>query len=82
MIIEIKRGNGVTEYKWRDLKDILLLLSVIVPIVFGFIFIFQLLELGIVFLIYWGCAYGWLLLFIYANSRDRHAGKQKRSRKR
>ena len=87
MIVEINRGNGMTELKelkeiGRGVKELLLVLSVILPVVLGFIFTDRLLESGVGFLIYWGIYYAWLMLFLYANSskrKDRRAGKQKRS---
>lgn len=86
------RGNGMTEYRMvmepheiaRTIKDSLLVLSVILPVVFGFVFTCQLLETGVFFLIYWAVVYSWLMLFLYANCRkrrDRHTGRRERSRK-
>lgn len=84
MIIEVYRGEGVTELKEvrNGIKEIVLVLSLVLPVVFGFVFTDRLLETGVGFLIFWGAWEAWLLLFLYANSRDRHAGKHRRSRKR
>ena len=51
----------MTELKARDIKDIILLVSVIAPIVFGFVFLFQLLDMGVFFLIY--------MAFIFAGTK-------------
>lgn len=84
MIIEINRGEGVTELKEvrNGIKEIVLVLSLVLPVVFGFIFTDRLLETGVGFLIFWGAWEAWLLLFLYANSRDRRTGRHKRSHKR
>lgn len=86
MIIEIKKGEGITELKhvsiWKDVKEILLVLSVLLPNVLGFVFLVQLLCTGAGFLIYWGIVYGWTLLFTYAQFRkrkDRSTGRRTRS---
>ncbi len=82
IIVEIRRAPGITELKrkreFKDVKDLILVLSVILPIVFGFVFLCQLLDRGAGFLIYWACAYSWLLIFTYANCRkkDRRTGKR------
>lgn len=86
MIIEIDKGNGVRELKnvsiWKDVKEILLVLSVLLPNVLGFVFLVQLLCTGVGFLVYWGIVYGWTALFTYAQFRkrkDRSTGRRTRS---
>ena len=83
MIIEVYRGEGVTELKEvrNGIKEIVLVLSLVLPVVFGFVFTDRLLETGVGFLVFWGAWEAWLLLFLYANSRDRRTGKRKRSHK-
>ena len=83
------KGNGMTEYRMvmepheiaRAVKESLLVLSVILPVILGFVFTAQLLETGIFFLVYWGIVYGWIMVMLYANTRkkDRHAGRHRRS---
>lgn len=87
MIIEVNRGEGVTELVplkrfLRDVKDVFLVLSVVIPNVFGLMFIWHLMRHPAACAVYWLVSYGWLALFTYANCRkrkDRSAGRHSRS---
>ena len=87
-MIEVDMGNGITELVplkrfLRDVKEVFLVLSVVMPIIFGFMFIWHMMRHPAFCVVYWLISYGWLALFTYANCRtkrkDRSAGRHSRS---
>lgn len=58
-----------------SLRDTLILLSVIVPFVFGFLWATCMVQHEAAYIIYWALAYSWLGIVTYANRR-KHGRKK------
>lgn len=58
-----------------SIRDTLILLSVIVPFVFGFLWATCMVQHEAAYIIYWALAYSWLGIVTYANRR-KHGRKK------
>jgi len=74
-----KEGNRSAKkaprFAFSDLHDTLVILSVVLPFVFGFFWSADLLQHEAVYIIYWQLTFAWMALVLYANKKERHGKK-------
>lgn len=66
------RGKSANRSTKMQIHDTLVILSVVLPFVFGFFWAADLLQHEAVYIVYWELTFAWMAFVLYANRREGH----------
>ena len=69
------RGKSANRSTKMQIHDILIILSVVLPFVFGFFWASDLLQHEAVYIVYWELTFAWMAFVLYANKKEKHGKK-------
>lgn len=71
------RGKSANRSAKMSIHDGLIILSVVMPFVFGFLWATVLVRHEVVYVIYWHLTFAWMALVLYANRGKRKCRREK-----